>query len=269
MARFPIFGLTLTLLVACTGGGKEGDGPGTDPDPQELDADGDGLTDAEEEALGTDPEEVDSDEDSYQDGWEVDAGTDPTDPESRIYQGYWPYNPDKDSIEDPGLDSDPKVGETFARVILTDLYGDQLDLYDFAGHDAPIILELGTGWCVGCKHFANWLSGQPSYMDSFSDEDWYTEFPELVRQGRISWITILSENSRSQPADGDTLQDWHDDYPNDQVALMMDPEESVGTYLETTDFPEILWLDSDMTLNYRWDTVENLEPVIEEILAEL
>lgn len=47
---------------------------------EDVDTDGDGLTDAEEEELGTDPEDEDTDGDTVSDGDEVDAGTDPEDP---------------------------------------------------------------------------------------------------------------------------------------------------------------------------------------------
>ncbi|MFT5682248.1 MAG: outer membrane protein OmpA-like peptidoglycan-associated protein [Myxococcota bacterium] len=47
-------------------------------DPLSFDADGDGLTDSEEEALGTDPDDTDSDDDGLADGDEVDLyGTEP------------------------------------------------------------------------------------------------------------------------------------------------------------------------------------------------
>lgn len=44
---------------------------------EKLDSDGDGLSDAEEEALGTDPELPDSDFDGMPDGWEVQHGLNP------------------------------------------------------------------------------------------------------------------------------------------------------------------------------------------------
>lgn len=51
-----------------------------DADPLPQDQDGDGLSDAEEQDLGTDPAAVDTDEDGYWDGWEVAAQSDPLDP---------------------------------------------------------------------------------------------------------------------------------------------------------------------------------------------
>jgi hypothetical protein len=46
------------------------------------DNDNDGLTNAEEDALGTDKNKADTDDDGYNDKVEVDAGTDPKDPKS-------------------------------------------------------------------------------------------------------------------------------------------------------------------------------------------
>lgn len=269
MSRSHLFNLSLALLVACTGEDK-GE-PGTEPEDTDalLDSDGDGLSDADEEALGTDPDAVDSDGDTYQDGWEVDAGTDPTDPDSRIYQGYWPYNPDKDSIEDPGMDSLPEAGATFARVVLPDLYGDSLDLYDFAGHGVPTVIELGAGWCTVCQQQASWLDGQPSYVDAYSDEDWYTGLPEALREGRIQWVTILDEDGRNKTADMGTLEDWHDAFPNDAVALMLDADQTVGAYLDSDSYPEMLLLDADMKVAYFWNQTDDLGEVLAELMKTL
>lgn len=51
-----------------------------DPDTETYDSDGDGLSDIEEESLGTDPFNSDSDGDGVSDGEEIWSGTDPNDP---------------------------------------------------------------------------------------------------------------------------------------------------------------------------------------------
>ena len=98
-------GLTLT---ACLNKDTDGDGLTDSPeedfgsDPEVVDSDGDGVSDADEFDLDLDPNSTDSDGDGYQDGWEITEGTDPPfDADSRIYTGYWPYNPDKDSYDAP------------------------------------------------------------------------------------------------------------------------------------------------------------------------
>ncbi len=51
---------------------------GADDAPVATDGDGDGLTDAEEDGLGTDPDDADSDDDGLTDGAEVNTyDTDP------------------------------------------------------------------------------------------------------------------------------------------------------------------------------------------------
>ncbi|WP_243854540.1 YPDG domain-containing protein, partial [Canibacter zhoujuaniae] len=57
------------------------DGDGT-PDVTDTDDDGDGLTDEEEQALGTDPKNPDTDGDGLTDGQEKELGTNPTNPDT-------------------------------------------------------------------------------------------------------------------------------------------------------------------------------------------
>nr|MBP8179496.1 hypothetical protein [Acidimicrobiia bacterium] len=54
--------------------------PNITADCENLDPDGDGLTNAEEDDLGTDPDSSDTDGDGVNDGDEVDDGSDPLDP---------------------------------------------------------------------------------------------------------------------------------------------------------------------------------------------
>jgi hypothetical protein len=85
-----------------TTGDGDGDGDATEEetgDPGLLDDDEDGLTNDEEAELGTDPNKKDTDGDNYWDSWEITEGTDPLDYDSRIYTGFWPYNPNKDELE--------------------------------------------------------------------------------------------------------------------------------------------------------------------------
>jgi hypothetical protein len=66
-----------------------------------ADSDGDGLSDDEEEDLGTDPDDADSDDDGIEDGDEVDCGSDPNDP----------YSVCEDDDSEPGTLPNTGVGE--------------------------------------------------------------------------------------------------------------------------------------------------------------
>jgi len=148
--RFPIllalfaFGCDLEIPSTATSPSSEDDEDG------DGDADDDGLINALEIAMGTDPNDPDSDDDTYLDGDEVYEGTDPTDPDDRIYQGYWPYHPEKDDLGNRKFRDEPvEPGDRFPRFEARDQYGDRVDLYDFAsprrGADW-IVLESDAFW---------------------------------------------------------------------------------------------------------------------------
>ena len=107
------------------------DGDGTpnwiDADDQDIgpaDGDGDGLTDDEEEDLGTDPENSDTDGDGLDDGTEVDLGTDPTEADTdddglddgeEVELGTDPTDPDTDDdglLDGDEVDTDPLNPDT-------------------------------------------------------------------------------------------------------------------------------------------------------------
>jgi len=57
----------------------DNDGDGCRDIDEDLDDDNDGLTDIEEQELGTDPTNKDTDRDGLDDGWEIDNSLDPLD----------------------------------------------------------------------------------------------------------------------------------------------------------------------------------------------
>ena len=69
----------------------------------DVDTDGDGLTDSEEEELGSNPEEVDSDGDGFEDGVEADWYTDPTNPQDHPYEGGWPIDSCRNDLVSSGM----------------------------------------------------------------------------------------------------------------------------------------------------------------------
>ena len=255
-------------LAACGGSGSDkGDGG----DKAAADTDGDGLTDDEEAALGTDPTLADTDADglsdldeteagsdptlddtdgdSYLDSWEVTEGTNPTDAESRIYTGYWPYNPDKDAIPDPGWDGSDAEGELVPRFQWVDQFGDTLDLYDYAYQGKPIVIDVSGAWCYYCKEMAKLLDGQSSYFDDYAAYyDWIEGLPELVDNGDIYWITAIDANSRQQTADEDDVANWYEDYPNPNIAVVLDQDQQFMDWINIVGYPTVFLVNEDMTV---------------------
>ena len=111
-----------------------------------IDTDGDGLTDIEEEVLGTDPENHDTDGDHIEDGMEKERGTDPlstdsdddglTDMEELLIVGTNPNNPDSDTDGiDDGVEvldhgTDPMVAEEIEALLEEELEEEEIELIE-------------------------------------------------------------------------------------------------------------------------------------------
>lgn len=245
------------LLVGC--GDKaavdaDGDGLNADQettfgtDDTTADTDGDGLSDKDEFDLGTDGTVTDSDADGYLDGDEVTEGSDPTDPSSLIYTGGWPYNADKDSMVDPGMDDKAGKGNMLADIQLIDQFGEVVDIYDFANSGKPLIIDVSTVWCGWCREMAAWLGGDMeeaatetaegyNWEESFKSADWYDVIPEMVQNGDVYWVTILTEDSSGGTPKEKDASRWANDFPNDQIPILVDTEGNIETYMKVKGFP--------------------------------
>jgi hypothetical protein len=243
--------------------------------PLLADTDGDTLTDSQElESTGTDPLLFDTDGDTYSDGIELTTGHDPLDKQDRIYEGFWPYNPDKDSMPDPGWDGTPlEVGEIFGRITnAVDQHGQQVDVYDFAGTDKLIVIDASATWCEACIHTASWLSGGE---DEYRYDSFYTDVRLAMAEGRFHWLTFMTDAFGEE--DAEDVRRWHERFPHDYVTVLTDPDEhiyealNVGTTysgVEYTYFPSFVVLNGEMevlTRGLAWDALEYL---LDELQAE-
>ena len=100
----------------------------------DLDTDGDGLSDVEEEALGTDPTLTDTDGDGYDDDEELTGNTDPLDDADHPYTGGWAIGDCRSDVEATGHE----VGQIAEDFTLSDQYGDNVSLYSFC--DRAVLL---------------------------------------------------------------------------------------------------------------------------------
>ena len=251
---------TSTLLVSCGGDADEGD--------EDVDTDGDGLTDAEEEELGTDPNNPDTDGDGFEDGaevangldpnsqdsdgdgyldpWEIREGTDPVDASSVIYTGGWPYNPDKDALGSSDS-TRARPGEQAPRFVLVDQYGQEVDLYDFAGHGKPVVVDLSGLWCGWCHEVAKVLEGKPSALDDYASQyEWIENMGAAIANGDVYFITAIDADAQGRTPDEDDVESWVNQHPNEHVPVLLDDEGVITAWLRPRGYPAMVLLDSNM-----------------------
>jgi thiol-disulfide isomerase/thioredoxin len=204
----------------------------------------------------------DSDGDGYTDAEEADAGTDPQDASDVIYAGGWPYNSNKDGLGSPSWDTVGALGAQVPRFSAVDQFGDMVDLYDFAGHGVPIVIDMGTIWCAPCKALAAYLStGDMSHLVWKQNEEtgedeyypwWdaaYSDLADQVASGEIYWVTVLfSESETSGPATQQDCEDWDAEFPNSMVPVLADETLQLHDWIGVESYPVLNLLDDEMTV---------------------
>ena len=228
---------------------NDGDEVSAGSDPLNQDSDGDGLLDGEEADLGSDPMSTDSDEDGYPDGAEVEMGSDPADPESGIYEGGWPYNPDKDSMDDPGFDGKNKVGKMIPRFIAPDQFGDDFDIYDFGLAEKYTIVDMSALWCGYCVELAKWLErDESSYYNDPSFNNPYDPIRDAIDAGELQWITVLAQNNNYAAPGKKVAANWYDKYPHPLIPVLADTEQDLYGWWKATGFPSFVLVDENMEI---------------------
>jgi hypothetical protein len=218
------------------------------------------LNDGAEQTHGTDPYRADSDGDGYSDADEVHAKTDPLDAESVIYQGGWPYNRHKDAIVAPSWDAEFAVGTVAPPYRAVDQFGDLVDLYDFGGHEKPVVIELSTAWCQPCHALSAWLhSGDISHMDKNKDgtvdqddykwwRDEYAAMPTVLEENKVYWVTVMVQNLAHEAPDTSTVEDWWTAYPDARVTILGDDAQQLYQFIKPTGYPAVNIINPDMTM---------------------
>lgn len=233
-------------------------------DPLLIDDDGDGLNDAAEKEAGSDPRAADTDSDGYTDAEEVDFGSDPADNNDYIYYGGWPYNIDKDSMEDPGWDGSAKEGSWLPRFKWVDQFGDEVDIYDFAGHGVPVMLDLSGLWCGWCHEVADFIDGEDTVFNGTG----YDDLPGMVENGEVFWITVIDADNNLQPAVPEDGEAWYNKHKNANIPVLVDENQELTAWYNPSGYPTMALLDDDLRIvsfdkgNYmaQWDALLAYQP---------
>ena len=237
------------------GSTAEGEDESTDTGP--VDSDMDGLTDEEEAMYGTDPNKKDTDGDNYWDPWEIAEGTDPLDLSSRIYTGFWPYNPNKDELEQGSwANVNTNVGSLRPRDAFIDQHGDMVDLYDFAEFVSPItgevsyfIFDLSAQWCGPCHNVANWIAHNDNPDNAWIEET-YPTVRQKVEEYRIWWMTFIVEANDGSPPTLADSQSWYSVHTDPKIPVLVDADQNMRNNYMGPAFPHFFLLDPTMHIEF-------------------
>ncbi|MBD91075.1 MAG: hypothetical protein CL940_12130 [Deltaproteobacteria bacterium] len=197
------------------------------------------------------------------------------------YIGGWPCNPDKESMADPGWDGGPcpggpgcdcvsdsgcasercvevlgtegdgrclpAIGSLPPRLKSVDQHGDLVDLYDFAGHDTPVVIALSAGWAMAGL-YETWLKGDDT--TGMIPDSW-TQVRVAVLNGELRWITLLLEDSSQTPATPEYQAQWNENFGFTSVPILLDSEYAFTTHYSQygeMGIPSLLVFDGDLQL---------------------
>ena len=198
------------------------------------------------------------------------------------YEGNWPYNEVKDNIlknsntnkldcpngigcecinNDDCINNNCeqhlrgkkfcslKSGDTFPHFIAKDQFNQLVDIYDFANNDKYILIEMGATWCSPCNLLASWFAyGEEDIKSTRIWRDSYENIYEYIKNDQVYFITILYEDEFKDNANFNTVYEWYDTYPDDDIPILADENKLLHTIIKPTGIPAVTLVGPDMKI---------------------
>ena len=214
--------------------------------------------------------------------------------EQNHYIGGWPFNNNKDQINNPGFGSCPEAngcecdsndscpknstctqlfrgkycvpleGSSVPRFKGIDQFGQEVDLYDLAMQGKPILLEICSSTAQACQDFSAWKSHK---NNTVTTQKWwrnkFSRIRDLIDNQEILWVNIIHLDENKNPASAKTANLWHKNYQNDNIIILSDPEAKMKKWVRPTGLPCMVLIDENMVL--RAHALRGIEDAIDAV----
>ena len=140
-------------------------------------------------------------------------------------------------------------GDLFPEFKAIDQFGQIISISDFSNQDKYILIEMGAAWCSPCRELADWFSYNISDIQSKSFwKPEYNQIHNLVHNNEIYFITILYEDEFRDDATIYTAEEWYNNYPDDNIPVLVDGNKYLHKILKPTGIPAITLLDENLNI---------------------
>ncbi len=231
-------------------------------DPEVADTDGDGLLDGEEVELGIDPTVADTDGDGYLDGDEVAEGSDPADEDDGIFEGGWPFNAEATSDCDDRFGGTASVGDELPCYTMVDQFDEDYNIWNMKGSASYLVVDTGATWCGPCNSMAAWLDG----ANNGFVPDAFIPIREGVWDASVRWNTSLFQDGQGSPATFETVEDWYNNYPTENVPVLADEGSDLINWINAPGIPSLSLVDLE---TMEMVIVDDTTAVMNRVLSEV
>jgi hypothetical protein len=180
------------------------------------------------------------------------------------YQGGWPMNAAGAGVADPGWsEAGGAMGSLMYQLRTVDQYGEEVDLYDFAGLGVPVVLCVSAMWSSVDAGMAELAAGRPSMLDFYPT---IAGLPAAVAAGDFYFVTVLVQDATGGAPDAADAVTWATDHPNDLVPVLVDTSGTdILEFFDIAFVPTIVHLDDEMVIVF-YDRDNPYIPALEALL---
>jgi hypothetical protein len=131
------------------------------------------------------------------------------------------------------------------RFVGVDQFGDDVELWDFMGRDAPVLVQVSALWSPPDLGWAEWLSGGP---DAFG---YGPTVPAAIAAGDLNYVVILHENAAgSPPSCPDDCLSMASRLGPTPTAVLGDPDQLLAPFIRLAYYPSYILVEPDGTISW-------------------